>query len=459
MRFAIATVVAAFALAAPIHGATVPTDPDARVLRVERWLRATLTHQPGAKDDAVDEVSLWSNAELRALFVDEGVLSQLMRNPALTHVKVPTNGGRRQPFPYTAWQVHRLRVLACEAAGSLDSGACMQLKAADDLDPALTRLAKVVSAAASRGDNTFVLRRGAILHGDIAMSGPAPVLAPDLGAPGETGRIRVTVADGESTGFGAASMHWEIARMLLDNVNAAPSDTFAQQWYVATAAWMQSREQHDTVHLRHAREMFPDDPDLLFLSGCQQETYASPAIQSVVRSAVLPQGFSVDVPSEATALRDAEAFFRRSLAQHPRHVEARMRLGHVLLARGRPQEAASELRQVVAPAGEPGLQYFTLMFLGAAEEALGRFNEAREAYARAAALEPQAQSPYLALSALATRRGDRSGALREIERLFALPPAVARRTTDPWWIYRVAQARNADTLIDHLYAPFAEAKQ
>ena len=50
-------------------------DPNARVLRAERWLKAAFSHQPGQKDDAVDEVSFWSDTELRTLFVDEGVLA------------------------------------------------------------------------------------------------------------------------------------------------------------------------------------------------------------------------------------------------------------------------------------------------------------------------------------------------------------------------------------------------
>ena len=61
------------------------------------------------------------------------------------------------------------------------------------------------------------------------------------------------------------------------------------------------------------------------------------------------------------------------------------------------------------------------MFLGAAEEGSGRFDQARAAYESAAAPFPAAQSPLLALSALATRRGDRTSALKHIQRLFDLP--------------------------------------
>jgi hypothetical protein len=445
-----ATFVVAFATACSLttpHLYAANDDPDARVLRAERWLKAAFSHQPGAKDDAVAEVSLWSDEELRALFVDEGVLAQLMLKPELKRAKVVSIAGRRQPPDYTEWQVHRIHVLACAAGGKLSDYVCAQQKADVEIDATLTRLAK----AAAREEG-FILKRGALLHGDIAMYGPEAV--PDNSSGLDGGRIRVQLQDGESNGFHAAPIHWELARHLLDYVKPSPTDTFVQLWYATTAMWMQDLEQHDTAHLKHAREMFPDDPDILFLSGCQMETYAGPAIQSVVRTAVLPTGFSLDVASEGTALRDAEAYFRRALARDPLRRDARIHLGHVLLARGRAQEAADELRQVDT-ADDPAVnQYFHAMFLGAAEEALARFDQAREAYSRASSVFPGAQSPYLALSALATRRGDRAAALKEAGRLFELP-VLTREPSDPWWTYHLWQARAVEEWFDKLYLPFA----
>jgi tetratricopeptide (TPR) repeat protein len=451
MRLAIVALAAVLAVPASVHAAN--DDPNARVLRAERWLKATLNHQPGVKDDAVDEVSLWSDAELRVLFVDEGVLAQLMLDPTVGKTRIPTIG-RWQAPPYTTWQLHRLRVLACAASGEMNSNSCIRLRAQEEIDPMLARLAKAAAGGASHGGGSFVFRRGALLHGDIAMFGPAPVLAPDDAAPGDLGNIRVQLSDGESTGFNPAPIHWQIARQLLDYLKPSAADVFSRRWYAATAAWMQDREQHDTRHLRHARELFPDDPDILFLSGCQQETYAGAEIQAALRSAVLPQGFTIDVASEGAALRDAETYFRRALARKAEMPEARIRLGHVLLARGRPQEAADELTRLDAGSQPALLQYFHAMFLGAAEEALAHFDPARASFERASVLFPEAQSPYLALSALATRRGDRATALKEMRRLFDLPNVV-RRPDDPWWIYRVSQGRNVDELFERLYAPFA----
>ena len=196
--------------------------------------------------------------------------------------------------------------------------------------------------------------------------------------------------------------------------------------------------------------MFPDDAVLQFLSGCQQETYAGPEVQATAKTAVLPAGYHLDVESESAALRDAETFLRRALMLDQDMIEARIRLGHVLVARGRPQEAADVLRAADTTKESGELQYFHAMFLGQAEEAVGRVDQARDSYARASTLFPHAQSPYLARAALATRRGDRATALKETQLLFELP-ATDREFDDPWWSYRVAQARNADALLEALF--------
>jgi Flp pilus assembly protein TadD len=111
------------------------------------------------------------------------------------------------------------------------------------------------------------------------------------------------------------------------------------------------------------------------------------------------------------------------------------------------------LREAAPAADEPQLRYFAALFLGTAEEELGHFDAAREQYKRAAALYPRAQAPYLALSALISRRGDRAGARNEVQRVFELPAAPPRRD-DPWWDYTIFQARNVDALFKRLHELF-----
>jgi tetratricopeptide (TPR) repeat protein len=451
-RVGLIVFVALAGLALPHAAPAAPTDdPNARILRVERWLKAVLSHQPGQKDDAVSELAAWSNTDLLTLGADERVLVELMRNPAAKQLKVPIPASGGRPLvAYTPWQLHRLRVLGCAGGGLVSGRDCRDLNAPDEIDARLSQLARLAARSQALGDNSYVLRRGALLHGDVAMS--ADALGWASADAGNGGQLRIAVEDGRETSLRVGALHWEIARALLDAVRPGP-DEMVRRWYVATGGWMQSREQHDTVHLTHARQLFPDDAEVLFWSGCQQEIYASPMIQAVLRSAVLPTGYHVDVPQQGPALVDAEAFFRQALTASPGLAEGHLRLGHVLLAAGKIQEAADELRGVAPTADEPFLRYFTALFLGTAEEGLGRFDAAREQYMRAAALYPGAQSPYLALSALATRRGDQAEARNEMRRVFDLPTDLRVRN-DPWWTYNVFQARNVEVLFKRLHELF-----
>jgi tetratricopeptide (TPR) repeat protein len=131
-----------------------------------------------------------------------------------------------------------------------------------------------------------------------------------------------------------------------------------------------------------------------------------------------------------------------------------LRYGRVLGLLGKHAEAAVELRRAVADLSDRQMLYYAGLFLGASEEALGDRDAARVAYEQAAELFPLAQSPLLALSQLARRQGDRAGALRAIDRLFALPAEELDEHADPWWWYYVAQARDADDLLEAMRRPY-----
>ena len=176
-----------------------------------------------------------------------------------------------------------------------------------------------------------------------------------------------------------------------------------------------------------------------------------------MQTAVLPTGFSIDVDSARLELRRAESFFRGALSRDPAHAEARLRLGRALGQLDRHADAASELRAASESLADAQQRYYSDLFLGAEEEALGRFEAARAAYGRARQGYPRAQSPYLALSQLARRMGDRAGALRATQEMFDLSTDPARN--DPWWSYFVVGARNAEDWLDELRRPFKRARQ
>ena len=310
-----------------VRASSAPADdPYQRILRIERWLKDILRHEPGTPDAAVIDASGWSNSDLEMLRIDGMVLSRLMRNPRLTSFRMPDKevdcidcaGARReltQPrtllsggtIRYTDTQIHRLKVLACAAAGKLEDAYCRQIEAQREIDAELSRLAELAANERKKGDENYVLRLAALLHSDVAMitAGalrPMTDSGPTAGSP-----VRVQTADGEATNIGVGDGHWTLGRSLLDEVTPG-RDEMVRSWYVATSTWMQREQQYNRVHLAHARELFPDDAMIAFLSGTHDEVYAGAAIQAVLKTAVLPTGFALKIGSSDGEMKTAETF-------------------------------------------------------------------------------------------------------------------------------------------------------
>jgi tetratricopeptide (TPR) repeat protein len=165
-----------------------------------------------------------------------------------------------------------------------------------------------------------------------------------------------------------------------------------------------------------------------------------------------------DVASASTHWQRAERFFREAVASDPTMTEARLRLGRVIGLLGRHQEAIAELQRAVDSSDETLLRYYGEMFLGSEERALGRDAAARPHYERAARLYPSAPSPYLALSDLGHRAGDRSAALGAMTQAFTVA-ADRKDASDPWWVYLIAPFDNADDLVARCRREFAAGKR
>ena len=454
-----------FALWAAVAPPPALTMSDSDISRVEQWIEAIVDHVPGESDAALDTVQSWSNDDLRTLWINATVLLAMMREGKSFSISiggiairgskssvftVQAEGRPEQEIRYTASQSKRMHAFACAATGdSLCAGVTPDPRAVHTQP-----LRRVTDLVRQSGDDNAVLRRGAMLHVDIATRATfqaGAVVRSRLPAPQQ---MRLQVSDGQETDRGEVAIHWILGRLLLDAVTPAGSkapapsgDAFVRAWYRATAGWMQQHEEFDTVHVGRAVELFPDDPDVLFLAGCEHEAFASPAIGAATAIAVVPAGFGFDIGSPRVELARAEGLFRRALQARPSMSEARLHLGHVLLDQRRFNDAALQLRDAAPDAAE--LQYYRWLFLGAAEEGIERYDAAAQAYRRAAALQPWAQAPPLALSELGWRRGDIAGASRELQRLADLPQDGST-TRDPWWTYHTTAGRDGDRWLDEL---------
>ncbi len=326
-------------------------------------------------------------------------------------------------------------------------------------------------ALLTASDRTDVLRRGALLHTDIA------ILAPERAAsytrvpssrrawslegggpaidPSRATSVIIGV-DGQFLASVELTAHWWFARRLLEMIRPeSPRDPFVAAWYRATTARFLATYAFGVAapHLQDARKLLPQDPWVLFYSGALHEAYAAPRSQNIVRSGPEAYARVSAVRAPRAELEDAAEFFRKAAAADPAPVEAHVRLGRVLGQLGRHTQAADELRRAQALADTPDLQYYSELFLGIELGSLARFTDARQAFERAAALFPTAQSPWIGLSAVARRSGDRKGALAALQRLSALPADHMKRT-DPWWEYFHSHSRDATVLMDGLRTPF-----
>ena len=264
--------------------------------RLEQWLKAVARHAPGEErrragggrgvaerraEDALDRrerpgadhppaARSPSSRFTRAVRRASRLGTQIRYSPTQIHAAAGARvrGGRR---------VARARVHRRWTRGS-------------ELDPDLRQLAVLVRAAraarrrqlhpaprrdpAQRRRDAGAGGDGGARRGRAAVGRPRAVPDGDLGRPGDR-----SPPVGDPLGDRADAAR--LRRCRAAAITPAPGrDDMVRQWYRATAAWMQLREDHDKLHLDRARAIFPADPDILFLSACQRETYAGAPIQT-----------------------------------------------------------------------------------------------------------------------------------------------------------------------------------
>jgi tetratricopeptide (TPR) repeat protein len=379
-----------------------------RVTLLRDWVAAVDRHVPGKLDAPAMTLIAWTPDDLRSAWLDVQALIAVVARPTATRFTA-------QPSGQTV-----------DVSNSTDLATLREMAA---------------SVRTRTGGSDLFYKRAAMLHSDIAMRAKGGAVA--------SGSLFVEAKDGAQVGAQNSAVHWEFGRLLLDSVRQPSQDELVRGWYRATMAFRLSVGELDTPHFIRGRELFPRDASILFQLGCLHEWFADPRVQSVTESVRLPRGIRLEVEEEETELRAADESFRRALEIDPGHIEARVRRGRVLGRLQRHELAVEELRAAAARARDPLIAYYAQLFLGAEEEALGRLQQARAAYASAAALYPRAQAPRLALSQLRHRSGDRVAAREALAP--ALQPGVDDRTDDPWWTYRSAPGRHTDDLLAVVY--------
>ena len=218
------------------------------------------------------------------LWVDANALSQMMRNRSGEGISVQARmvqrAGRGQK------RLHPIRYRRHSCGGSLCSPAqpaavllelqcVLAMKAGRSSTPSSGRLA-IARATRLRGDDNYILRRGASCTATWRCWRRRPMAPPgrreegDTGAVGRPQRFRMEISDGREIDLGQQAMHWEMARMLLDFVKPVrPSVSRGPRAGRRHGAPVVSRDRRvdaaprritTSLHLDHARRSFPRIP-------------------------------------------------------------------------------------------------------------------------------------------------------------------------------------------------------
>lgn len=437
MRGLLLLLVLSAATLAPAHLSA--RQKELRLAKLQAWLEAVESHAPGRLDAAALTIASWSNREIHLLTPYITALIDLL----------PSSPGM---LP------REKRGSATRAARALATGTRVSR---DELALISEELVPKVAAKMDRND---LVRRAALLHADVMMLGlvkePHHTSEEDARRQAQpSDRVMVLGMDGHHRGYGVAPGHWQFARHLLDTVSEDPAMAASLRlWYRATAAFLlfDGSWSEAEIHLEYARDQRLADAALLFDAACVYEIYASPQVTVIADALRGPKGPAVNVPPAVENLRKAGRLFEEAVLLDAGFCEARVRLARITALLGRREEAAQELRPLASGDAEPVVRYFAALFLGDVEQALGRRDAAIEAFRLAATLFPQAQSPHLALSALAIDHADRREAVAELQNLLQLPAEASRRF-DPWWTYHLGNGRNVEDHLSRLWTSFAKA--
>jgi tetratricopeptide (TPR) repeat protein len=250
---------------------------------------------------------------------------------------------------------------------------------------------------------------------------------------------------------------WTASLLLEGKQLGTHGRSFAQRFYLlAGLALHWHLELADGYRLlTKALQYFPGDPELHTALGSMIQTVAS------LRTYAPPPGSPEAVtPSSGgysserggyggvlpgATLAEAATHYEQALVSDPGLDEARLRLAHVRLLRGRTEDALQDLDRLATEASQPRQRYLAWLFTGYARQRLGDLTGATAAYRACVVHGPRAQTALLALGRALVQLGDKAGAQEAFTDASALGAPF-----DPWWSYGGGQPERFDELVAQL---------
>jgi len=402
---------------------------------LKQWIAAVDAHEPGDFDRPARSIRSLSDDQVAGVVADLQALFEIYRK--------------------LLGEYRTSEKAAVSVGGAINKVTTnnVSFKAADKAQLTLKGLNEILGVVSERewlARFNEILRRGTLLHTDIAFLGaPVPLYEVHDRSRDSTGSVVLQGQDGAFSLMRSPLSHLSAGRLLLDAIDPDPSaDPAVAAWYYATAAVLEGESAMGDAFplLTRAIQIFPQDSRILFYTGVLHEAQANDAFQGIAVTARARDYQSI-VRTPKEELQQALNLFRAAAELDPRSSEIRLHLGRVTGLLGDHRSALRDLAAARVGLDEPSLQYDAALFEATEHEALGAWDAARADLTRAFELYPDAQSVLVGLSRLQFRAGDLAGAVAPLDKLFGKRPDDPARD-DPWWTYFISHARNADQLVD-----------
>ncbi len=226
-----------------------------------------------------------------------------------------------------------------------------------------------------------------------------------------------------------AFLHMDIARGFLDSIEEKHErNSTLRRWYLATGRFFQYQvlEPLASLALESALELDPDDEEVLLTLGLVRET----------------AGWTT---KSSKQLKRAEELYRKVIEIEPEHIEAKMRLAHVLALEGQHDEAM----QTIGPYIQHLQKAEAFLILGDIYKHQEKHAKAVESYRRAAHMDPACQTAAIAHSHALYRMGDKVGARAVMDRFFETQKIQAD-DADSWWLYLRGDRQETEDRLDEI---------
>ncbi len=231
---------------------------------------------------------------------------------------------------------------------------------------------------------------------------------------------------------GNASLHVSRAATCLKRIDDdSLRDELDRKWSLAMAYYFQNDHRFlvSVPFLMDLNKRYPEDSEIRLAFGSVCEA-----------SGLLHEEFR-------DHLQIAEEQYRWILAADPDHIEASLRLGHVLKLRGQHEESVTILENVLSRTQDPAQVFIARLLLGDIHRSQGRLETAIGFYESAIQIDPDCLMAVVAMSH-ALHQSRRIGESTEVLEQHLVRGDRSR--DDTWWRYLVGHSERFRLLLQEL---------